>query len=54
VSDLFRKEQVPAKGDAEEIRQHILCLYRRFLAEGEAAADWTGPLLDFLKELPEK
>jgi len=52
LSDLFRGEKTPNQADAEEIRRHILALYRRFLTEGEAAADWTIPLLDFLKELP--
>ena len=33
------------------IREHILSLYHRFLTEGEAARDWTEPLLGFLKEL---
>ena len=52
VSDLFREVKIPDKGDADEIRQHILALYHRFRAEGEAAKDWTEPLLGFLRELP--
>ena len=52
TADLFMREDVPGKEDAEEIRQYILALYRRFVAEGEKAAHWTAPLLDFLKELP--
>ncbi|MCL2382387.1 MAG: hypothetical protein FWC64_12515 [Treponema sp.] len=54
AAELFTGETEPGKGDAEEIRRHILSLYRRFIAEGEAARDWTKPLLDFLKELPPK
>ena len=54
TADLFINENVPGKEDAEEIRQHILFLYRRFLAEGKTAENWTKPLLDFLKELPPK
>ena len=49
VSGLFNRSL--DKGDAEEIRRHILSLYHRFLAEGKE--DWTRPLLDFLKDLPE-
>ena len=52
AADLFRQGQNPAGGDAENIRRHIITLYRRFLAEGESAAFWAKPLLDFLKELP--
>ena len=50
VSDLFREVKIPNREDSEKIREHILSLYGRFLAEGEA--DWTKPLLDFLKEMP--
>jgi len=42
--------------DGDEIRKHILSLYRRFLSRGEEAdssgKDWTLPLLLFLKESP--
>jgi hypothetical protein len=38
--------------DAAEIRAHILDLYRRFLADRAGAAQWTEPLLAFLRELP--
>jgi hypothetical protein len=51
VSELFR-EGLPEK-DGEEIRAHIVSLYRRFLAE-QGEGDWTGPLLSFLKGLPLK
>ena len=57
VTDLFTDARylVPVSG-AEEIREHILSLYRRFVESGsgpeEAAGnrDWTEPLLAFLKE----
>ena len=52
TAELFLTEAAPGKEDAEAIRQHILVLYRRFLAEGEKAANWTTPLIDFLKALP--
>ena len=54
TADLFRSEKIPGQEDAEEIRRHILLLYRRFVTQGETAAHWTVPLLDFLKELPPK
>ena len=54
VSELYREEKSPDKEDAEEIRRHILALHQRFIAEGESSSDWTKPLLDFLKELPQK
>jgi hypothetical protein len=50
TSELFQ-EGLPEK-DGEEIRAHIISLYRRFLAE--QGSDWTGPLLAFLKNLPLK
>jgi hypothetical protein len=34
----------------DEIRKHIITLYRRFLAEGEKGGDWKEPLLDFLRK----
>jgi len=40
--------------DAAEIKTHIISLYRRFLAEGKTARDWTEPLLRFLRQLPKK
>jgi hypothetical protein len=52
TAELFR-QGLPG-GDGEEIRFHILSLYRRFLTEGEQAPLWTEPLLDFLKSLPRK
>jgi len=52
VSELFRKVEIPGEADADEIRKHILGLYRWFLAQGEKAKDWTDPLLHFLDELP--
>ncbi|MDR0512257.1 MAG: hypothetical protein LBG93_04045 [Treponema sp.] len=52
TSQLFLTEKHPSAADAEEIRRHILVLYRRFAAEGEKTADWRKPLLDFLREMP--
>ena len=58
VSDLFSdvKHLVPLSGTeksrqetAEEIREHILSLYRHFVESGNNP-DWTEPLLNFLKE----
>jgi hypothetical protein len=59
ASELFRSGLPPE--DGEEIRAHIISLYRRFLGEvpaeppaGQGAPDWTEPLLAFLKNLPLK
>ena len=55
AADLFQKTKKPGPADADEIRKHIVSIYRRFLAQGEAAgSDWTKPLLDFLIELPKR
>jgi hypothetical protein len=40
--------------DAAEIRAHMLSLYRLFLTEGKTARNWIDPLLDFLRQMPEK
>jgi hypothetical protein len=51
VSELFRASL--GKEDGEAVRSHILALYQDFAAGGEkAGADWTEPLLEFLKTLP--
>jgi hypothetical protein len=42
------------RADAQEIRDHILTLYRRFLAGGQESPRWEKPLLDFLKEIDGK
>jgi hypothetical protein len=52
ASDLFRGARQPAEGDLERIREHITGLYRRFLDEGEKAAHWTEPILNFLRGFP--
>ena len=52
VYDLFTGSTRPDDADTVEIREHILSLYNRFLAEGEESSDWKEPLLDFLKTLP--
>ena len=54
ASDIFIKTAKPCKADADEIRERIVTLYRRFLAEGQGSEDWTKPLLTFLKEHPQK
>ena len=56
---IFRDSKIPGEKDSLLIREHILSLYRSFLAQGEEAgyipggnntgADWKKPLLDFLK-----
>ena len=52
VSGIFSGSESPNKTDSEEIRQHILSLYRRFMAEGENSIDWKEPLFTFLEEMP--
>jgi hypothetical protein len=52
VSRLFTPPRSPPEKDA--IRDHILTLYRRFLAEGASAKSWKEPLLRFLDSLPVK
>jgi hypothetical protein len=49
------KTKLPA-ADVAEIKAHILSLYRRFLAEGNStpSRDWIDPLLNFMKEMPQK
>jgi hypothetical protein len=54
VSDLFREGNSLTGENGEEIREYILSLYRRFLAEGEKCDDWKKALLDFMNELPRK
>ncbi|MDR3019954.1 MAG: hypothetical protein LBU66_03515 [Treponema sp.] len=36
------------KEDQDEIKAHILKLYRKFLEEGKTAKNWNDPLLNFL------
>jgi len=47
------RTKLPA-ADAAEIKTHIINLYRRFLAEGKTARNWTEPLLRFLQQSPKK
>ena len=49
-SDLFTNTECPRGEDSEEIRRHILGLYRRFIQEGPSSDDWRAPLLRFLEE----
>jgi hypothetical protein len=50
ASNLFREGNSINLEDGEEIREYIIALYRRFLAEGEKCDDWKKPLLDFLSK----
>jgi hypothetical protein len=52
LSDLFVRPSTISGTTASAIREHIQGLYRRFLAQGEAAADWKEPILAFLSEQP--
>ena len=53
--DIFRKAKAPSGNDGDEIRSHIISLYKRFCEEGEAAVrrggDWKEPILNFLNSL---
>jgi len=40
--------------DAAEIKEHVINLFRRFLAEKKDAKNWDEPLLKFLREMPRK
>jgi hypothetical protein len=40
--------------DAPRIRNHITALYRDFLEAGTKSPSWETPLLDFLKNYPER
>lgn len=51
ASGIFRGAKRPNDEDGDEIREHIISMYRRFMAEGEVSGpseDWKKPLLDFL------
>jgi hypothetical protein len=48
-TDLLFETSLPAT-DAAEIKNHIISLYRRFLAEGENVQSWEEPLLQFLRQ----
>jgi hypothetical protein len=52
VSGLFTDPGTIPPEDCNAVREHILKLYRRFLAEGESAPSWEQPLLAFLGSLP--
>jgi hypothetical protein len=52
AADLYKNETILSKETEEEIREHILALYRRFMTEGESAGDWAAPLLGFLMRQP--
>jgi len=56
ASGLFTHTKTTGKEDvgeirgeiSDEVRKHILSLYRSFVSEGESCDDWTGPLLNFM------
>ena len=54
ASGIFQDVDLPGKAEADEIREYVLALYRRFLAQSSAlkgGEDWKKPLLDFLTNL---
>jgi hypothetical protein len=48
ANDLFRNS-VDTPLHADDIRRYVAGLYLQFLDESRGAADWTAPLLNFLK-----
>jgi len=52
ASDIFIDAKKPNNAEADEIREYIISLYHRFLAQGKDKENWTEPLLTFLKEHP--
>jgi hypothetical protein len=52
--DLFKDAALISKEDGEAIREHIICLYRQFLDQGQNSSSWENPLLDFLASHPKK
>jgi len=40
-----------SENDKTEIKNHILSLYRRFLAEGKTSKFWGEPLVNFIREM---
>jgi hypothetical protein len=53
VSGLFADASLLEEpADAACLRGYMLRLYRKFLAEGAAAASWEEPLLEFLRQSP--
>jgi hypothetical protein len=52
ASQLFQTAACPGREDGERIREHIITLYRHFLAESENARSWKAPLENFLFSLP--
>ncbi len=51
IAHMFEGKGVPASGDALIVKAHILDLFRKFMVQGQASADWRKPLLDFLAGL---
>ena len=50
TAGIFAETEKPNKTEANEIRERVTSLYRRFLAQGKDEEDWTKPLLAFLEE----
>jgi hypothetical protein len=50
VSRLFTGSIPPE--DGEQVRNHILDLYRRFIREGRTSGAWDEPLVNFLRSFP--
>jgi hypothetical protein len=54
AAELFSGGEFAGIADAAVlVRDHIVNLYRNFMAEGESAEDWTAPLVAFLRKCPE-
>ena len=51
AGDLFKNADDMNKKDIDEIRSHIINLYRRFIEQGSRTDIWEKPLLDFLASL---
>ena len=43
-----------AADDIAEIQEHVIRLFRRFMSEKQEAENWDEPLLQFLREMPQK
>jgi hypothetical protein len=53
AAELFSGDEFAGLAEtAVLVRDHIVNLYRNFMAEGGAAEDWTAPLAIFLRKCP--
>jgi hypothetical protein len=50
AEQLYVHEENPGEEDSILIREHIISLYERFMQEGNDAARWEKPLIQFLEE----